>query len=334
MKNIKLLDCTLRDGGRIVDCKFPNSWITDIIDRLGCANIDIIEVGFLDNSENKCSDDNSTCFSDVSHIAKFLTPKNSSAIYSAFINYGSFDFSKLTPYDGSSVDALRIGFKKHSFISSFDSIIKDCLLVKQLGYKLFVQGINCLGYKDKEFLKIIQSINEIKPYAFAIVDTYGGMYPEDLEHVFNLVNDNLDKDIIIDFHSHNNLELSFALAQNFIKLSQKAHRSIIIDSTLNGLGKCSGNLCTELIANYLNSKKKYNYNFEEILSLIDDYISSIKESHFWGYKTSYFLGGLYCTHPNNILALSEMQNLPSKSIKNILENLTPKQRIQPDYFTH
>ncbi len=333
MADIKLLDCTLRDGGRIIDCKFPNNWTQDIINRLAVADIDIVEVGFLDNTNTKQCDENSTYFSDIRYISQFINKKNSSTLFCAFINYGSFDFTKLKPYNGKSVDALRIGFKKHNFLSSFDNIINDCIKVKQLGYKLFVQGINCLGYEDKEFLEIINRINEIKPYAFAIVDTYGGMYPEDLEHVFNLVNDNLDKDIIIDFHSHNNLQLSFALAQEFINLAKKSDRNIIIDSTLSGVGKCSGNLCTELIANYLNRKMNHRYNFEEILSLIDDYIPRLKENHFWGYQTSYFLGGLYCTHPNNIIELSEKQNLPSKSVKNILENLTPKQRIRPDYFT-
>ena len=52
MKNVKILDCTLRDGGRIINCAFPNSQIKDIAYRLADANIDIIEVGFLRDAKS------------------------------------------------------------------------------------------------------------------------------------------------------------------------------------------------------------------------------------------------------------------------------------------
>ena len=47
MKNIKVLDCTLRDGGRIIDCRFPDTTIKELIYKLSDVGIDIIEVGFL-----------------------------------------------------------------------------------------------------------------------------------------------------------------------------------------------------------------------------------------------------------------------------------------------
>ena len=47
MKNVRVLDCTLRDGGRIIDCAFPDAEIREISSRLANAKIDIIEVGFL-----------------------------------------------------------------------------------------------------------------------------------------------------------------------------------------------------------------------------------------------------------------------------------------------
>ena len=54
-------------------------------------------------------------------------------------------------------------------------------------------------------------------------------------------------DICINFHSHNNYQLSFAFAQEVIKLSGSSSRQIIIDGTLGGIGKVAGNLNTELI---------------------------------------------------------------------------------------
>lgn len=45
MGEIKLLDCTLRDGGYINDWKFGKETITGILDRLSLAEIDLIECG-------------------------------------------------------------------------------------------------------------------------------------------------------------------------------------------------------------------------------------------------------------------------------------------------
>ena len=47
MNNIRILDCTLRDGGRIIDCAFPDQEVKEISQRLANAKVDIIEIGFL-----------------------------------------------------------------------------------------------------------------------------------------------------------------------------------------------------------------------------------------------------------------------------------------------
>ena len=46
---IRLLDCTLRDGGYVNDWNFGNGTMTCIYDRLTSAGVDIIEIGFLDD---------------------------------------------------------------------------------------------------------------------------------------------------------------------------------------------------------------------------------------------------------------------------------------------
>ena len=46
---IKLLDCTLRDGGYINDWKFGYRTAKSIIQKLVDSNADYVEVGFLRN---------------------------------------------------------------------------------------------------------------------------------------------------------------------------------------------------------------------------------------------------------------------------------------------
>ena len=70
-----------------------------------------------------------------------------------------------------------------------------------------MQPVDILGYTDAELLDLIEKINELEPYAFSIVDTFGSLYREDLQRVFYLVHHNLWANAKIGFHSHNNLHV-------------------------------------------------------------------------------------------------------------------------------
>ena len=95
MKNIKLLDCTLRDGGRIINCAFTDNEIVKISEGLADAHIDIVEVGFLRDWRNINYVGNSTFFTDVNQISHVIRRKDSNTLYVAFIDYGMFDFDSL-----------------------------------------------------------------------------------------------------------------------------------------------------------------------------------------------------------------------------------------------
>lgn len=111
MKNIKILDCTLRDGGRIINCAFPDQEIKDIAHRLASANIDVIEIGFLRDPKKVKYKGNSTFFTDIDQIRPFVD-KTKGTKYVAFVDYELFDWSTLKPYDGTSIDGIRVGWKR------------------------------------------------------------------------------------------------------------------------------------------------------------------------------------------------------------------------------
>ena len=110
MKNVYVLDCTLRDGGRVIDCAFPDQETKEITRRLADAKIDIIEVGFLRDHRNITYNGNSTFFTNVEQIKPFLDKSYTNVMYVAFIDYGMFDIDSLGPCDGTSIDGIRFGF--------------------------------------------------------------------------------------------------------------------------------------------------------------------------------------------------------------------------------
>lgn len=330
MKNIQILDCTLRDGGRIIDCKFEDSTIGNIANELTEASIDIVELGFLRGKDLVEYKGNSTFFTDASQISKFIPDNKKETMYVAFIDYNMYDFEDLKECDNTSITGIRVGFTKKQYESDLNGITEALRTVKEKGYKLFVQTVNSLAYSDKELLNLIDMINEIEPYSFGIVDTYGAMYLEDIIHYYNVVDYNLNSNICIDIHSHNNFQLSFAFAQEIINLSSDKRR-IILDATLNGMGKCAGNLNTELIIDYLIRKKNYDYELDTILDIIDKYLTPLRNEYSWGYSIPAFMAGIYKSHPNNIIYLTEKYRLNSKDIKYIISAIDEDKRQRYDY---
>lgn len=331
MKNVKVLDCTLRDGGRIINCAFPDQEAKEISQRLADAKIDIIEIGFLRDWRKVEYKGNSTFFTDVDQMRPFVNKSKKNTIYAAFIDFGMCDIDSLKPFDGTSIDAIRFGFTKKNYAEQKDEVIRWIEVIKKRGYKLFIQGVNSLNYSDRELLEIVDMVNSVHPYSFGIVDTYGAMYMDDVDRIYGLIDHNMDSDICINFHSHNNYQLSFAFAQEVIKLSGTGNRQLIIDGTLGGMGKVAGNLNTELIVDYLVRKKHYDYEFEDILDMIDDYIYKYSLNHKWGYSTPAMLAGVYKSHPNNIIYLTEKFRLDTKDIGKILSMIDPGTRQRYDY---
>lgn len=330
MKNVKILDCTLRDGGRVIDCKFENRTITNMAKDLTRAGIDIVEMGFLRSTELVKYVENSTFFTEVSQIEPFIPDERKGTAFVAFVDFDMYDFSCLKECDEKSITGIRVGFTKKQFDTQREEIRQALLKVKEQGYTLFVQGVNSLAYSDRELLDLIDMMNEIEPYSFGIVDTYGAMYLDDMVHFYNLVDYNLNPDISIDIHSHNNFQSSFAFAQEIIRLAD-GKRKVILDATLNGMGKCAGNLNTELIADYLTRKKGSDYDLDKILDAIDKYLEPLKRRYTWGYSIPAFMAGIYKAHPNNIIYLTEKYRLNSKDIKYIISGIEEDTRQRYDY---
>lgn len=323
MNNIQLLDCTLRDGSYIVDSLWGNKTLKGIIDKLCKSKIDIIEVGFLKDVDYY---EGSSTFNNLQQIKKYLPKQKEQTSFAVMIDYGRYTIEKLPPYNGQTIDIIRnCFFKKDRF-----EAVKFSKFIKKQGYKLYVQPVDILGYTDYELLDLIKITNELNPEAFSIVDTFGSMYEDDLVRIFSILHHNLSKNIKIGFHSHNNLQLSFALSQKIIELSSLG-RHIVVDTTLCGMGRGAGNTNTELVVNYLNKKYNYGYDINEIMDLIDIYISPLAKEYVWGYSIPYFIAGMYSTHVHNIRYLLDKHKVCSKDMQLIISSLDNNIKKRYDY---
>ncbi len=317
MNRVSILDCTLRDGGYINNFAFGSHTIRSIIQKLTQTGIDIIECGFL---QSGCNDSDKSLFGSIEQAAAYLPVSKTGSMYVAMIQYGKISNEEISPCDGKSVTGIRITFHEHEIDDAF--ILGRQLMDK--GYKVFMQPVGTTTYTDEALLKLISRINELRPFAFYMVDTLGTLYKNDLLRMFYLVDHNLRKNIVIGFHSHNNLQLSFANAQELMQLN--CNRSIIIDTSVYGMGRGAGNLCTELVTQYINENLAVRYNSISLLEIIDQYIKPLQLQYSWGYDVAYYISSTVKCHPNYATFLLGLQSLHVQDIYAILSMMDQSKR--------
>lgn len=323
MGNIRMLDCTLRDGAYIVNGIFGESAIRGIIDKLQEAGVDMIECGWLKNSTHEIG---TTYFHTPDDLQNYLMTKQS-ALHVAMIDWDRYDVSVLPECDHKSIDAIRVVFP----VDKYREGIFVGEKIKEKGYQVFFQAANTLAYSDDELRNLAIEVNRVHPSGLSIVDTFGAMYEDDMKHIIDILDECVDQDIPLGFHSHNNQQMAFANSMCFCKCLENAERDIIIDSSLCGMGRGAGNATTELIANFLNKKYHHNYDMNVIMDAIDIYMTGFQEKYKWGYSTAYCIAGMYCCHVNNIAYLLDNHRTSARDMRNIIDSLDPEMRKKYDY---
>ncbi len=319
----EILDCTLRDGGYINDWKFGKKTIMSILDKLEQAKLDIIECGFL---TRMVRDEESSLFGSIDQIRQVLPKRERTSLFVAMIAIGEKELhpSELTPYDGGSIGGIRLTFHKEEIGQAVDW----ARIIMDKGYKVFMQPVGTVFYSDLELLRLVEKMNALEPYAFYIVDTLGSMYRNEVSHRFYLIDENMKPDIKLGFHGHNNLQLAFSNAQVLGKIQTK--RTLILDSSVYGMGRGAGNLPTELITQYVNRKIASRYDVSLVMDIYDEYIAAIRREHEWGYTVPYHIAASNVCHPNYAAFLLNKQTLTMKDIEKIIQSIPEQYRVLYD----
>ena len=287
---IKILDCTLRDGGYINDWNFKDYQIIKILNSLKNSNIDVVECGYLDNKKSKMQD--STLFPNMQVLDNFLKSSKSDALKVVMINHGDYDVKNLPYKNLTNIDGIRLAFHKEKL----DSVLKEANHIINLGYKLYFQPMVTKTYTDLEFLSMVQKVNELMPYSFYIVDSFGSMSLDEFRKYLILADSNLHKEIALGYHSHNNMQLAFSNAVSMCGINLK--REIIIDASIYGIGRGAGNLNTELMTDYLNNALGKSYDILPLLEIIDEFLSSLMKKNPWGFSPAQYLSAVFNCHPS------------------------------------
>ena len=223
--NIKILDCTLRDGGYINNWEFGDKNIQKVIKSLIDSNIEIIECGFLDKNIDKEQD--STRFKTINHLNTLLKDieLKQNQLLVAMIEYTKYDLNSLPVVTkDSKITGIRFSFRK----SDFKEALEEMKIILDKGYKLFVQPISTDSYSEEDLNYLINKVNKLNTYALYIVDTQGSIFPENFKNLFEKFVSKMSSNIKLGFHSHNNMQLSYAKA--IVLINTAKEKKIIIDN--------------------------------------------------------------------------------------------------------
>lgn len=318
--SVEITDCTIRDGGYLLNKNTDPEIIRGIIKGLSEAGIDFVETGFLQDIVQG----ETLVYHKSADLVKYLPNKEYKTNYLGFCDNSRYSIEHLEEYTGKSFQWLRISFAKHEV----DDALEFCSKAMQKGYLVQCNPMDSISYTSAERKNLIHKVNTIMPASFSIVDTFGAMDMLDLEEVFYEVDDSLNKEIKIGLHSHDNLGLSCALAERLIELSETRGRDIIIDGSLLGMGRGAGNAKTELLVDYVNKHCGGHYNIEKILETIETYIVPLMSKASWGYDLPMFICGTMHAHVDNVYHLRDTFSCNAEDMYAVVSSLTPQQRTR------
>lgn len=319
------MDCTLRDGGYNNDWEFGHDTLVSVFERVVSSGVDFIELGFLD--QRRPFDINRSIMPDMECMRKIygrLDRKSTKLL--GMIDFGACDISHIQPCEDSFLDGIRVIFKKHLR----EPAMNFCKQLKDMGYIVFSQLVSITSYSNEELMDLIRLVNEVKPYAVSIVDTYGLLHKNNLFHYYELLDKYVDPDVAIGYHSHNNFQLAYANCIELMNYHKDKSRTLLCDGSLFGMGKGAGNAPIELLCMYMNDNYGKHYHISQLLEAIDSNIMELYNKYHWGYAMKPFLAASNDCHPNYVSYLLDKHTLSVKSINEILKNLNDDKKLLYD----
>lgn len=292
MNRIKILDCTLRDGGYVNDWRFGEDSIRSVIKAATESGVDLVELGFF---RNEPYHPDRSIFNDPSQLAALSDcVKKDKVMFAGLIEMANpFPIERICPFHSTAPQAIRYSFWKRLM----DEAYEYCYRIKEKGYLLCCQPTRVEQYSYQEFAEMCKRFSKLQPYALYIVDTFGLLDRDSLLEYARVANESLDGEVILGYHAHNNMGQALDNARAFIEQDYNG-RVIQLDATVGGIGRGAGNLDMETILRYLNDTYHTNYFLSGLQSLLKDVILPIKREFSWGYNEIYHIVAENRCNPN------------------------------------
>ncbi|MDO8535544.1 MAG: aldolase catalytic domain-containing protein [Candidatus Omnitrophota bacterium] len=291
---IKVVDCTIRDGGLMNNHKFTHEFVRAVYRAISESGIDYMEIGYK-NSKKLFSpkDFGKWKFCDEDDIKRVIEGIPSKTKLSVMVDVDRVDFNDVPVKKDSVVSMVRVA----AYVKDIDKAI---FLVNHFADKGYETTVNIMAISralDNELTEALHQLEEeCKAPVIYVVDSNGALYQESVEFLVKKFRSIL-KSKEIGMHAHNNQQLAFSNTIEAI-----IHNANYVDGSIYGLGRAAGNCPTELLLGFLKNPK---YDIRPILDVISKEFIPLREKLEWGYVIPYAITGILDEHPRTAIALRE-----------------------------
>ena len=291
-EKIKVLDCTIRDGGLINDHQFDPRLVREVYKGISEAGVDYMEIGYK-NSRKLFSpkDFGLWKFCDDDDISRAIDGIESGTKISVMADVDRVDMDNVKPKSESPVSMIRTA----SYVKDIDKAIAMANIFSEKGYETTINIMAISRDQGPELEEALHQIEEeCKVDVVYIVDSFGALYQEPVEHMVKLFKKIL-KSKEVGFHGHNHQQLAFGNTIEAI-----IHDANYLDATVYGIGRAAGNCPLELLIGFLKNPK---FDIRPILDLISHEFIPLRQKIEWGYIIPYAIAGMMNEHPKAAMAL-------------------------------
>ncbi len=292
---LKVLDCTIRDGGLINGHRFEDFFVRAVYRACVAAGIDYMEIGYK-NSKSAFPREKYGPWRhcDEEDVLRVVGDHKGNAVpmkLAAMADAGKSDWeTDIVPAEESPLSMIRVAFYAHQVSEAVEMIGH----AHALGYETTANLMAVSNLSEAEIDTVLEAIAGTPVGTMVIVDSFGHLYREQIDRLYTRYADALQgtgKEIGI--HAHNNIQLAFANTIEAIILGCNR-----VDSTIFGLGRGAGNCHTELLLGFLRNPK---FNLRPILEAIQDHFLDLRRRIEWGPLIPYNITGQMNAHPRDAI---------------------------------
>lgn len=288
---IKVLDCTVRDGGLINDHYFEDDFVRNIYKAVSASGVDYMEIGYKASKKILSPDKfGKWKFCDEDDIKKAIDGIESATKLSVMIDIGRVEKKDILPCKDSVVDLIRVA----TYVKDVDKAIDLANEAASKGYETTINIMAISKALDNELDEALDQIEkESKVGTVFIVDSFGALYSENITYLANKYKKHL-KTKEIGMHAHNNQQLAYANTIQAI-----IDGANFVDGTIYGIGRAAGNCPLELLIGFLKNPK---YDIRPIIDAISKIMLPMQKNMEWGYLIPYAISGMFNEHPRSAMA--------------------------------
>jgi 4-hydroxy 2-oxovalerate aldolase len=287
-EDVRVVDCTIRDGGLINNFHFNDDLVKAVYDALEAAGVDYMEVGYKAAKDMfKVNDFGKAKFCDENFLRDIIGDREKKVKISVMADVGRTNYKEdILKREDSVIDMIRVAAYIHQIPAAID-IIKDA---KDKGYEATINLMSVSTVKEHELDEALEVLGKTDVDIIYLVDSFGSLYSEDVEKLMKkyiaIAEANNKK---IGVHCHNNQQLAYANTLEAMMMGAS-----YLDATLSGMGRGAGNCPLELLMGFLKNPK---YNLRPIVKCLDEQIAPLRSKMKWGPDLQYQLTGQFNVHP-------------------------------------